>query len=161
MVTAFLSEMLGLADIIGAYLAGIAFCNTRCERYLETRANQLSYMFFTPIFLANIGLHVSFHAMTAQIFLFTAALTLVAIVSKVLGCGLGAKICGLKTKESLQIGTGMVARGEVSFIVAAKGMLVGIFSPELLPSVVIMTLITVLVAPFLMKLAFRERSPTT
>jgi Kef-type K+ transport system membrane component KefB len=153
---AYLAELFGLAGITGAYLAGIAFCSTRCADYLESRTHNLSDLFFTPIFLANIGLQVSFATIDGRILLFTAALALVAIVTKVVGCGLGAKICRLSTRESLQIGTGMIARGEVSFIVAAKGMLIGVFSPELLPSIVIVTLITVLVAPLLMKLAFRE-----
>ena len=154
---AYLAEWFGLADITGAYLAGIAFCSTRCVDSLETRTHTLSYLFFTPIFLANIGLHVTFEGLTLQIILFTCALAVIAIITKAVGCGLGAKICRLSTKESLQIGTGMVARGEVSFVVAAKGMLIGVFSPQHLSVIVIVTLITILVAPFLMKLAFSER----
>ena len=159
---AYLAEIFGLADITGAYLAGIAFCSTRCVESLETRTHKLSYLFFTPIFLANIGLHVTFDAlMNAQALLFILALTLVAIITKAVGCGLGAKISRLSTRESLQIGTGMVARGEVTFVVAAKGMLIGIFSPQHLSIIVIVTLITILVAPLLMKLSFKDRNAET
>ena len=154
---AYLAELFGLADITGAYLAGIAFCSTRCVDSLETRTGTLSYLFFSPIFLANIGLHVTFDEVTVQILLFTAALAVGAIVTKAVGCGLGAKICKLSSSESLQIGTGMIARGEVSFIVASKGMLLGVFNPSHLSIIVIVTLITIFVAPFLMRLAFSDR----
>jgi Kef-type K+ transport system membrane component KefB len=154
---AYVAEQLGLADITGAYLAGIAFCNTRCVDYLETRTHMLSYMFFTPVFLANIGLSVSFSAINVNMLLFMGALTIISIVAKAGGCGLGARISSLSTRESLQIGSGMIARGEVSFIVAAKGMMLGVFSPDHLPVIIFITLITIFIAPFLMKLAFKEK----
>ena len=151
---AYLAEIFGLADITGAYLAGIAFCSTRCVDYLESKTHELSYMFFTPVFLASIGLQISFNGITSSIIIFTALLTLVAIASKVIGCGIGAKLSRFSTRESLQIGAGMVARGEVSFIVAGKGIVAGFISPQLFPSVIIVVLITVMVTPFLLKAAY-------
>ncbi|MCL2202229.1 MAG: cation:proton antiporter, partial [Oscillospiraceae bacterium] len=103
---AYLAEILGLADITGAYLAGIAFCSTRCVDMLEEKTHELSYLFFTPIFLANIGIHTSFDGMTASLVVFTAVLVGVAIISKVVGCGIGARICKFSRRESLQIGIG-------------------------------------------------------
>ena len=153
-ILAYLAEVFGLADITGAYLAGIAFCSTRCVDYLETKTHELSYMFFTPVFLAGIGLHISFDGITGNIILFTLLLTVVAIVSKVIGCGLGAKLSGFGNRESLQVGAGMVARGEVSFIVAGKGIVAGYINPQLFPSVIIVVLITVLITPFLLKAAY-------
>ena len=151
---AYLAETFGLADITGAYLAGIAFCSTRCVDFLETRTHSLSYMFFTPVFLANIGLHISFDGMTSKIILFTAALAVVAIISKIVGCGLGAKLSKFSNRESMQVGTGMVARGEVSFIVAGKGIAAGYLSSQMLPSIIVVVLISVIVAPLLLKAAF-------
>ena len=151
---AYLAEIFGLADITGAYLAGIAFCSTRCVDYLETKTHELSYMFFTPVFLASIGLHISFDGITSSIILFTILLTAVAIVSKVIGCGLGAKLSSFSNRESLQVGTGMVARGEVSFIVAGKGIAVGYISSQIFPSVIVVVLVTVIIAPILLKAAF-------
>jgi len=154
LLMAFLAEQFGLADITGAYIAGIAFCNTRCVKALEANTHTLSYMFFTPVFLANIGLQTSFGGMTSSMVLFTVLLTLVAIFSKFIGCGLGAKICKFSTEESLQVGAGMIARGEVSFIVVSKGILAGYLSSLLFPSVIVMVLVTVLVAPILLKTVY-------
>lgn len=151
---AYLAEFFGLADITGAYLAGIAFCSTRCVESLETKTHYLSYMFFTPIFLANIGIQTSFDGMTASMIAFTLLLVVVAILSKIIGCGAGAKICKFTNRESAQIGVGMVARGEVSFIVAAKGIAAGYVSTLLFPSIIVVVLVTVLVTPLLLKATF-------
>jgi Kef-type K+ transport system membrane component KefB len=154
---AWLAEIFGLADITGAYIAGIAFCSTRCTEFLETKTHELSYMFFTPVFLANIGIHTSFEAMTGNMVLFTAALVAAAIIFKLLGCGIGAKICRFSNKESFQIGSGMTARGEVSFIVAAKGMAAGYVSALIFPSVIVVVLVTVLITPLLLKAAYSNK----
>ena len=155
---AYLAEFFGLADITGAYLAGIAFCSTRCVEYLETKTQSLSYLFFTPVFLANIGIHTSFDGMTGNLILFTALLVVIAIFSKIIGCGVGAKICKFTNRESAQIGVGMVARGEVSFIVATKGMAAGYISALLFPSVIVVVLVTVLITPLLLKAAFGKET---
>jgi len=155
---AYLAEMLGLADITGAYLAGIAFCSTKCVEYMEIKVQELSYMFFTPIFLANIGIQTSFDGMTQSLVLFTIALVVVAIVSKGVGSGLGARLCNLSNRESVQVGAGMVARGEVSFIVATKGIAIGYISSLLFPSIIVVVLVTVLVTPLLLKAAFAEKT---
>ena len=151
---AYFAELFGLADIIGAYIAGVTFCSTRCVEYLETKAHSISYMFFTPVFLANIGINTSFEGMTSNLILFTLLLVLVAIFSKILGCGLGARLSKFTNRESLQVGVGMVARGEVSFIVASKGIAVGYLSSLIFPSIIFVVLITVFVTPLLLKVAY-------
>jgi len=157
---AYLAELFGLADITGAYIAGVAFCSTRCVEYLETKTNWLSYMFFTPIFLANIGINTSFNGMTSSMILFTVLLVLVSILSKLIGCGLGAKLSKFTNRESLQVGFGMIPRGEVSFIVASKGMALGYLSSVMYPSIIVVVLVTVLVTPLLLKAAYpNDTSP--
>jgi len=151
---AYLAELFGLADITGAYIAGVAFCSTRCVEYLETKTHWLSYMFFTPIFLANIGIHTSFDGMTSNMIIFTLLLVLVSIITKLLGCGLGAKISKFTNRESLQVGFGMIPRGEVSFIVASKGIAMGYLSSIMYPSIIVVVLVTVLITPLLLKLAY-------
>jgi len=151
---AYLAEVFGLADITGAYIAGIAFCNARCVETIETRTHGLSYLFFTPVFLANIGIKTSFAGMDMTIVLFTSLLVLAAILSKVFGCGLGAKLSKFTNRESLQVGIGMVARGEVSFIVAAKGIAVGYISAQLYPSIIVVVLVTVFITLLLLEAAF-------
>ena len=154
---AYLAEVLGLADITGAYLAGIAFCTTQCADMLEDKTHHLSYLFFTPVFLANIGIHTSVDGMTTNTILFTAVLAVVAIVSKVVGCGLGARLARFSPRESFQVGVGMVARGEVSFIVAAKAIAVGYVSSAMYPSVIVVVLVTVFITPLLLKAAFADK----
>jgi Kef-type K+ transport system membrane component KefB len=160
---AYLAELFGLADITGAFIAGIAFCNTRCAESLEANTHTLSYMFFTPVFLASIGLQVSFDSMNSNMILFTLLLVVAAIFSKVIGCGLGAKICRYSNRESLQVGVGMVARGEVSFIVLSKLVLIShlfvsdTFLSDLLPSVIIVVLVTVLIAPLWLKSVYKDK----
>jgi len=156
---AYLAELFGLADITGAYIAGVAFCSTRCVEYLESKTHWLSYMFFTPVFLANIGIHTSFNGMTNSMILFTVLLIVVAILTKFLGCGLGAKLSKFSNRESAQVGAGMVARGEVSFIVASKGIALGYLGSIMYPSVIMVVLITVLITPLLLKAAYPKETP--
>jgi len=155
---AYLAEVFGLADITGAYIAGVAFCSTRCVEYLEAKTHWLSYMFFTPVFLANIGIHTSFDGMTSSLVLFTLLLVLVSIFSKVIGCGLGAKFSKFTNRESLQVGFGMVARGEVSFIVASKGIALGYLGSIMYPSIIVVVLVTVLITPLLLKAAYPKEA---
>jgi len=157
LLMAYLAEQFGLADITGAYIAGIAFCNTRCAEALDTKTHVLSYMLFTPIFLANIGIHTSFNGLTGSMILFTALLVVVAILSKVVGCGLGAKLCKYTNSESIQIGAGMIARGEVSFIVTSKAIAAGYISIFMFPSVIMVVLITVIITPLLLNAAYRDK----
>jgi Kef-type K+ transport system membrane component KefB len=108
------------------------------------------------VFLANIGINTSFEGMNGSLILFTVLLVLAAIFSKVIGCGLGAKICKFTNRETLQVGVGMVARGEVSFIVVTKGIAAGYISSLIYPSVIVVVLITVFITPLLLKAAFAE-----
>jgi len=159
-IMAYLAEAFGLASITGAYIAGIAFCNTKCVHYLETKTHVLSYMLFTPVFMANIGIQTSFDGMTANTVLFTIALVAVAMISKFVGCGLGSKIAGYSNRESVQIGVGMIARGEVSFIIASKGIAAGFVSSLMFPSVVVVVVLTVFITPLLLKAAYaKDDSP--
>jgi Kef-type K+ transport system membrane component KefB len=153
---AYAAEMFGLADITGAFIAGIAFCSTRCVEYLEYKTHELSNLFFTPVFLANIGFHTSFAGMDSGIVLFSVFFVLAAIGSKLLGCGAGAKLFKFTNRESLQVGAGMVARGEVSFIVASKCIFAGYLGSQLFPSVIVVVIVTALLTPLLLSAAYKE-----
>ena len=95
--------------------------NTEHSKYIAARFETLSYIFLSPIFFASIGLKVSLPDMTGSIILFSVLLVIVAILTKIVGCGFGAKMCKFTNHESIQIGAGMVSRGEVALIVATKG----------------------------------------
>lgn len=147
----------GVADITGAYVAGLVVSLIQKENYLESRFSVLSYLYLSPIFFASIGLKVQLPKMSGTIILFAVVLTLVAILTKVIGCGLGAKLCHYTGKESLQIGVGMVSRGEVALIVASKGEAFGLMGTQLMGPVVIVVIITTIVAPILLKPVFQDK----
>lgn len=150
-------EFFGVADITGAYVAGLVVSMIQKEHYLESRFSVLSYVYLSPIFFASIGLKVHLPKMSSAIILFAVVLTVVAILTKVVGCGLGAKLCRYTGKESLQIGVGMVSRGEVALIVASKGEALGLMGTQLMGPVVIVVIITTIVAPILLKPVFRDK----
>lgn len=158
LILAYCAEVLfGVADITGAYIAGLMMTNTRETKYLAARFDTLSYMMLSPIFFASIGLKVILPDMTLAIVIFAVALVLIAVLTKVIGCGFGGKVCGYTTRECVQIGVGMVSRGEVALIVASKGAAVGLMSSNFLGPVVIVVVVTTIIAPILLKIAFKSK----
>lgn len=155
LIMAYVAEKyFGVADITGAYFAGLMITKTTKTSYVAKRFDTLSYILLSPIFFASIGLQVELPSMSALIIWFSVALVIVAILTKIVGCGLGAKACGYTNKNCMRIGTGMISRGEVALIVAAKGNAVGLMSASLLGPVVIVVVITTIVAPIFLKLTF-------
>jgi Kef-type K+ transport system membrane component KefB len=158
LLMAFLAEeVFGVADIIGAFAAGVIVANTPRGAYIESKFQPLSYLLLTPVFFANIGLKVVLPAMNWQIVLFAVLLVAVAILSKLVGCGLGAKICGFNWQESVQVGLGMACRGEVALIVANRGASMGLMPDEYFGPVIIMVVCCAVFTPIALKLAFRTR----
>ncbi len=153
----FAEVFFGVADITGAFFAGLMITKTTKTDYVTRRFNILSYILLSPIFFANIGIQVQLPKMSSTILWFAVALTLVAILTKIVGCGFGAKICGYKNKDCIRIGAGMISRGEVALIVASKGNAVGLMSPNLLGPVVIVVVLTTIVAPVFLKMAFSSK----
>lgn len=151
-------EFFGVADITGAFFAGLAISGTTKADYVTKRFDTLSYLLLSPIFFASIGLKVVLPKMNLEIVLFTVIICLVAILTKVIGCGLGAKICRYSNKEALQIGVGMISRGEVALIVANKGEAVGLMSDKFFAPIVIMVVLTTIVTPVLLKLVFKDKN---
>jgi len=149
-------EVFGIADITGAYFAGLILCELKLQPYVNRKTEILSYMFFSPIFFASIGLKTSLSAMSGTILAFSALLLLVAILSKILGCGLGAKLCGFSEKDVMQIGIGMISRGEVALIVAQKGSQCGLLNSSLFAPIVLVVIVTTLITPVLLKMVMRE-----
>lgn len=147
-------QFFGVADITGAYIAGMIISMTQKEKYLASRFSVLSYLYLSPIFFASIGLKVVLPDMNAQIIAFSVILTLVAILTKVAGCGFGAKLFHYTNHEALQIGVGMISRGEVALIVASKGEALGLMSTKFMGPVVIVVIITTIVTPVLLKPVF-------
>ena len=151
-------EFFGVADITGAFFAGLAISGTKKADYVTKRFDTLSYLLLSPIFFASIGLKVVLPKMNLEIVLFTVIICLVAILTKVIGCGLGAKICRYSNKEALQIGVGMISRGEVALIVANKGEAVGLMSDKFFAPIVIMVVLTTIITPVLLKVVFKDKN---
>lgn len=161
LLMAFTAEVVfGVADIIGAFAAGVIVANTPRGAYVESKFQPLSYLLLTPIFFANIGLKVQLPEMSWQILLFAVLLVVVAILSKLIGCGVGARICGFTWKEGLQVGVGMACRGEVALIVANRGAAMGLMPDAYFGPVIIMVVCCAVFAPIALKLAFRSRRGT-
>ncbi|MCR5798215.1 MAG: cation:proton antiporter [Eubacterium sp.] len=155
MFMAFISErFFGIADITGAYFAGIMLSSSKVRNYVDEKVGVISSMFFSPVFFASIGIKVTLGGMTGTVWIFAIVLTVVALLSKMLGCGVGAKICGFSNRESLQVGLGMISRGEVALIVAEKGRQVGLIAEDMFAPVVLVVIVTTLLTPILLKMVF-------
>lgn len=149
-------EFFGVADITGAFIAGLIISNTEKTKYINSRFDTLSYMLLSPIFFASIGIKVELSGMSNKIIAFTLILFIVALISKIIGCMLGAKLFRYSNKESFQVGVGMVSRGEVALIVASKGIGAGIISEMILGPIVIVVVLTTVITPVLLKFAFKN-----
>ncbi|WP_297233655.1 cation:proton antiporter [uncultured Flavonifractor sp.] len=150
-------ELFGVADITGAYIAGLIFAKTPRVTYLQDRFDTLSYTLLSPIFFASIGLKVVLPQMSGTIVLFSVLLILWSVVSKILGCGLGSKLCGYSNQDSLRIGVGMISRGEVALIVANNGIAAGLMKDEFFGPVVLMVIATTILTPILLKVVYHGK----
>lgn len=148
----------GVADITGAYFAGLLLCNLPFVRqYVSRRVGIVSYMFFSPIFFASVGIKTDLRGLTPALLLFGLLLLVIAILTKIVGCGLGAKLCGFSMHDSVSIGVGMVSRGEVALIVAQKGASCGLVSDSMFAPVILVVIVTTLITPILLKLVMSDK----
>ena len=125
---------------------------TQRSQYLNSKFDVLSYAYLSPLFFASIGLQVTLPQMTPAIVLFSVLLIVVAVLTKVVGCGLGAKLCHYQNYQAARIGVGMISRGEVALIVANNGIAAGLMKEEFFGPVVLMVIATTILTPVLLKL---------
>lgn len=147
----------GVADITGAFIAGLIISGTSRCNYVQMRIETLSYLLISPVFFASIGLKVVLPEMSTSIMIFSVLLLVLAILTKIVGCGLGAKLCRYENIQSLRIGIGMVSRGEVALIVASKGIKVGLMNEAFFGPIIIMVVLTTVITPILLKIVFKDR----
>lgn len=148
-------EWFGVADITGAYVAGIILCSIQDSDYIAEKMDINSYMLFGPLFFASIGLKTSIEGLDVSLLLFSAAFVVVAMAAKVIGCGLISKVLRFSWKDSLKIGLGMMTRGEVALIVAQKGLSVGLLSSVYFTAVILLIVCSSVLTPILLKLVYR------
>lgn len=146
----------GIADITGAYVAGIILCNIQDSSYIAKRMDISSYMLFGPVFFASIGLKTSISGINGGIIAFSLCFVLVALITKIIGCGLMAKICGFKNSESLKIGVGMMTRGEVALIVSQKGLSVGLMDANYFTAVIFLIIVSSIATPIILKMLYTK-----
>jgi Kef-type K+ transport system membrane component KefB len=144
----------GVAAITGAFIAGVFFGRTHFREEIERGMHTMTYSFFVPIFLVSIGLRANIRDINSQGLVFLLALILVAILSKVIGGGLGARVGGFPNLPSFRVGLGMVSRGEVGLIITTIGLSAGLVTNEEYSQVVIMVLVTTLVTPIFLRWAY-------
>jgi len=142
------AEAVGLSAIVGAFIAGVSFKDVELKqgRSLKEGAEYLQII-FASIFFVSLGIIADLHAVTPEILLFLLVLTVVAILTKVIGCGIPARLGGLCTKDSLIVGFGMAPRGEVAMIVALIGLESGIIDQGVYVVLVLMSLLTTVITP--------------
>lgn len=145
-----------VADITGAFMAGLAISDTQRREYIAQRTEVLGYAVFSPIFFASIGLRVSLPSMNLGLIVFSLILLFVASSTKIIGCGLAAKLFKFNNSEALQIGVGMMTRGEVALIIANKGANMGIMSDIFFGPIVIVVIATAILTPTLLKVVFSK-----
>lgn len=151
----------GIADITGAYVAGIILCSVKDSDYIAEKMDINSYMLFGPVFFASIGLKTNIDSLNLEILIFSIAFVIVGLLAKIIGCGLMAKVCGFKGEDSLKIGIGMMTRGEVALIVSQKGLSVGLLTPVYFTSVILLIIISSISTPILLKYLYsRDKEET-
>jgi monovalent cation:proton antiporter-2 (CPA2) family protein len=152
---AYFAEVSGVAAIIGSYIAGIAINVTKYKHEVFEKVETISYSIFVPVFFTSIGVSAQFLGIGNQIVLIV-VLSILAILTKLIGCAIGAKAAGFQWKSSMGIGAAMVSRGEVALIIAAIGLEAGLLAQEMFAVIVAVVLVTTIVTPPMMKLFFKE-----
>ncbi|MDG0874860.1 cation:proton antiporter [Paenibacillus thiaminolyticus] len=153
---AYFAEWMQMAGIIGAFAAGIAVSLTPYKHDVEHKVEPIAYSIFVPVFFVSIGLNVSFDGIGSNLGML-AVITIMAIVTKLAGGWLGARVTGFDSRSSLAIGAGMISRGEVALIIAATGLQSGLLQPEYFTEIIIMVIITTLVTPPMLKMMFNKK----
>lgn len=154
---AYCSEMIfGIADITGAFVAGLVLSVNPEHSYIERRSDIMSYMIFTPVFFANIGITTQITAIDSGMILFGLLFIVAGLVGKVVGCGGMALLCRYGLKDSFRVGIGMMARAEVALVCAQKGVEIGMISSSIMPFIVVLIILSSFVTPILMRASYKK-----
>lgn len=150
-------EFFGIADITGAFAAGIILCNVRDSKYIAEKMDINSYMLFGPVFFASIGIKTDISLSDIVPLLgFSVCFVIVAMATKIIGCGLMARIFRFSWSDSVKIGCGMMTRGEVALIIAQKGLAMGMIESKYFTSVILLILVSSIVTPITLKLLYSK-----
>ena len=167
LIFSFFADKSGISGIIGAFVAGLIIGHTLKSRKIIDDVQAIGYGFFIPLFFVWVGASL-WDGASQDLSSFTAigllalVIIIVAIVGKMVGCGIGAKLAGMKNKESLQIGVGMIPRMELALIIVSSAISHGLLSSpkvehQILAATILLTIATTLIAPLLIKAVFKQR----
>lgn len=158
-IMAYVAEhFFGIADITGAFLAGVILCNIQDADYIARRVDINSYMLFSPLFFAGIGIKTTISGVDSSMILFSVLFVLTAMIAKIIGCGITARLCKFSVGDSLKIGVGMMARGEVALIVAQKGVSAGVIDPSFFTAVIMLIMISSIATPIILKALYKNNT---
>ena len=150
------AELMGMAGIVGAYLAGLMISMTPYQQEVFEGVEHVGYSFFIPFFFVNIGVSADVRGLTGDLVVFTVLALILAVITKVVGCGAGALLSGLTRQEALRVGVGMIARGEVALIVASIGLASGLINEDLFTSMIVVAIATTVVTPPLLRIVYKK-----
>jgi len=154
----FLAEAIELSGIIGAFIAGSTLAGTKLKTSKDLKEGaEYMHIIFAAIFFISLGVLADVRTFSIDVALFLIALIIVAVISKILGCYLPAKLSGMNSNEALTVGIGMVPRGEVGMIVGVIGLTSGAISQSVYVSIIIMSIVTTIITPMALRKFFRER----
>lgn len=156
LLMAYIAEAFGLSGILGAYIAGLVLGATDNAKHIKKQVDSISNLFFEPIFFASIGLNLQSLSFSFHSWIFIFGFAAVAIASKIIGDGLGARICGYKKKDALRIGIGMSCRGEVALIMLEAAVEFALINAEAFSIMLVAILIVDFVAPILLNMSFEK-----
>lgn len=158
LILAYIAERLGVSGIIGAYIAGLVIGNTEKGRKVKGKIDLVVNMIFSPIFFASIGLNLGKINFSTYVWIFILIFTVITITSKIIGNGIGARICGYSKEKSIQIGIGMATRGEVALIMADEAKKIDLINEEIFSIVIITVLLVTLITPILLHYSFKTKN---
>lgn len=146
----------GVADITGAFVAGIVLSGNPEVNYIERKSDIMGYMIFTPVFFANIGITTEFGGISTELIFFGICFILAGLIGKVGGCGAAALTCKYGMRDSLKVGIGMMARAEVALVCAQKGVEFGMINSSIMPFIVILIVVSSFVTPIVLRKLYRK-----
>ncbi|MBQ7464435.1 MAG: cation:proton antiporter [Lachnospiraceae bacterium] len=150
------AEYFNVADITGAYIAGVILSSLDDSDYISRKMDVNSYMLFGPVFFCSIGLQTDIRNANMGVFIFSIAFVIVGLLSKIIGCSGASLALGYKMKDSLKIGLGMMTRGEVALIVAQRGLAAGLLERTYFTSVILLIIASSIITPILLKIVYSK-----
>lgn len=152
-----IAAYVGLSPIVGAFAAGMAVASTKLIKQVEEYAHKLQFI-FAPLFFAIIGAQVDLRGINLEVLLIAGIIIAIAVLSKLIGCGLPSMLFLKDKTKSMKVGIGMVSRGEVGLIVAGVGVTSGVLSTDVYTSIILMVAVTTIITPLWLKKSYKEKS---